>query len=284
MSLKNTKAHKSGILIDEKNRKTLIVPVQISLSPNYNRNQKFHSEMNRQFYHLLFPATKRFTIFFDRSNANNPLIYIYAYFSTQTLQELYKIAKQTMQRLKKYLNNNGLLMKISITQKTHQDLLAKIPKKVDEINPYIYKISTSKITTYLSLAKIYFSPEQEKNDITIFLRDFYSILNIGRVILDLSYNPSKKVTNQNTLAAVTIILEDLNLNELTQNQKKLDSLLSIFSNQSADDSTLGYWFIKKNELMDNYGKIILGQGWKSFSVELEFLNFAAYFNLLIDIN
>ncbi|NHK31482.1 MAG: hypothetical protein FK730_09035 [Asgard group archaeon] len=284
MPLKNASVHKSGILINEKNRKTLIVPFQISLSPDFNRNNKFHSELNRQIYYILSPATKRYTIFFDRSNTNKPIIKINAYFSTLTLQGLYKLAKQTMQRLKNHLNNNGLIVKILAPNKVYQNILSKLPKKVDEIDSNIYKIITSKTTTYLSIAKIYYEPEEEKNDLSIFLRDFYAIANIGTVNLDISYDSSKKDSKQKILVAISILLEDSNLDEIIQNQRKLQSLLSIFSNQAVDTKTLNYWFVKKDELLRNYGKIILGQGWKTFQVELAFLNFASYFNLLIDIN
>ena len=129
MPLKNTTVHKSGILINERNKKTLIVPFQISLSQDFDRNNKFHSDLNRQFYYVLYPATKRYTIFFDRSNTNKPIIKINAYFSTLTLQGLYKLAKQTMQRLKNHLNNNGLIMKILDSNKVYQNIYLSYQKK-----------------------------------------------------------------------------------------------------------------------------------------------------------
>ncbi|NHJ38629.1 MAG: hypothetical protein FK731_01255 [Asgard group archaeon] len=281
MSVKNAKAHKSGILFDEKNRKVLIVPFQILISPNYNKNYIFHTEINRQIFHILFPASKRFTLFFNRTYTNNHCINLFVYVSTKTLHELHKNKKQTINRLKNFLNNNGLLIKIINSEIFLQDLLDSIPKKIDEINPFIYKIITSEKIQYLSLAKIYFPPEQERSDLTILLRDFYALLNNGQIILDVSYNPTKS-NNKNTLAAISIILENSNLEKIIANKKKLDSLLSIFMNNSTDQNSLNFWFIKKKELLENYGKIILGQSWKSFPIDLDFLNFAAYFNLLIN--
>ena len=284
MPFKNATVHKSGILINEKNRKTLIVPFEISLSPDYDSNYKFQTELNRQIYYILSPTVKRFTIFFERSKKNTPIVKINAYFSTMTLQGLYKIAKQTMQRLKNHLNAIGLLVKILDSNKVYQNIQNKLPKKIDEINPLIYKVVTSKATTYLSLAKIYYDPEEEKSDFSVFLKDFYAIANIGSVILDISYDLSKKESKEKILVAVSILIEDSNLDEIIQNQRKLQSLLSIFLNQVIESKTLNYWFVKKDELLKNYGKTLLGQGWKSFPVELNFLNFASYFNLLIDLN
>jgi hypothetical protein len=284
LPLKNATVHKSGILINEKNKKTLIVPFQISISPDFDHNTRFHSNLNKQIYYILSLSAKRYTVLFDRSNTNKPIIKINAYFSTLTLQGLYKIAKQTMQRLKNHLKNNGLVLKILESKKVYQDILSKLPKKIDEIDSNIYKIITSNTTTFLTIAKIYYDQEEEKTDLSIFLRDFYAIANIGSVNLDINYNSSKKESKQKILVAISIKLEDSNLDELIQNQKKLQSLLSIFSNQAIDTKTLNYWFVKKDELLGNYGKIILGQSWKHFQVELPYLNFASYFNLLIDIN
>ena len=132
MSLKNATVHKSGILISEKNKKTLIVPFQISLSSDFNRNTKFQSDLNRQIYYILSLAAKRYTVFFSRSNTNKPIININAYFSTHTLQGLYKLAKQTMLSLKNHLNNNNLVLKILEPKKVYQEILSRLPKKIEE--------------------------------------------------------------------------------------------------------------------------------------------------------
>ncbi|NHJ49522.1 MAG: hypothetical protein FK733_17160 [Asgard group archaeon] len=285
MSLKNAKAYKSGILIDDKNKRTLIVPFQLLLSESYNRNFKFLESLNRQLYHLLFPSANRFTIFFKRSNTNNPIIIVYVYFAAPTLLGLQKLAKQSLQRLKNYLNNIGLIIKIINPENIYNDIMKNTqPQSITEIKTNIHKIVTKTDSSYLSVASLYFPSEQERSDLSVFLRDFYSIINIGQVNLDVSYKVSKKDPIRKNMVGITITIEDTNLMDIVLIQKKLQMLLSIFSDQKDEEEIQNYWFVGRNELLENYGKVILGQGWKSFLVKNEFLNFAAYFNLLLDIH
>jgi hypothetical protein len=283
LSLRNAKIYKSGILIDEKNKKTLIVPFQVFLTKEYDRNLKFQDSLNRQFYHLLIPSTKRFTIFFDRLN-DVPIIYFYTYFSAPTLQGLHKIAKSTLQRIKNYLKSLNLEIKILDTEIIHKSILKKseIQTIIDK-KSNIFQIVTKNETIYLTSAILSFPPEQEVSDITDLLRDFYAILKSGRVCLDVSYDETQKDVLKQNKIGINITIDNSVFENIVTNQKKLQSLLSIFSNQVEDTEARSYWFADRNELMKNYGKIILGQGWKFFPIEANFLNFAAYFNLLIDL-
>ncbi|MCK5184963.1 MAG: hypothetical protein KAQ95_11700, partial [Candidatus Heimdallarchaeota archaeon] len=84
-------------------------------------------------------------------------------------------------------------------------------------------------------------------------------------------------------ASVTIILENEKLEEIKLAQKKLATLLKVFSNHMSEEEKKNFWFLNPSELMSNLGKIMVGQGPKYFPADHNnLLDFSAFFNLLID--
>ena len=73
------------------------------------------------------------------------------------------------------------------------------------------------------------------------------------------------------------------LEEIKNAQKKLSSLLKVFSNHMPVEERINFSIIGSSELMPNLGKIMIGQGTKYFTADYnDLLDFSAFFNLLVD--
>ncbi len=280
MSLRNAQALKSGILLQDSKKKSIIVPIQIIPTQNWDENSKFPEKMNGQLFNLLFPKMDRCTIFFDRDSENKPVLLMFAYLSSQATKDLAFKTKRFVTNLVRFLAEVNLKIKLLDTQEVLKELLEKIPKSINEVSPRLFEI-TSIRKSYLSLTTIFYDSEEEKNDLVVLLRDFYSHLSYGRVSLDITTKTGKKQSDLIVEASISITLERENFDEVKQDQRKLQSLLKIFSSHIEDKSIRRYWFVTKAELAENFGKVILGQGWKYFIVDTNaLLDFAAFFSLL----
>jgi hypothetical protein len=101
--------------------------------------------------------------------------------------------------------------------------------------------------------------------------------------IDIQKETKKKQSDYQTTASVTIILENEGLEEIKLAQKKLSSLLKVFSNHMSEEEKKNFWFLNTSELMANLGKIMVGQGPKYFTADHNnLIDFSSFFNLLID--
>jgi len=283
MSLKNARAYKSGILLQDSDKLSLIVPLQIHLATDFNKQIRIPQKINQPIYGLLLQNATRYTFFFERNELNKPKILLYIYFTGRNQKELLLKVKSTINNLVRFLADLKLKVKILDSKQTLQQMLDNIPNSINEVAPGLSKISLEKSETFLSVAKLFFTNDSDKGDLIYFLNDFYSHLSQGRINLDVQKNTKKKQSDQQTTASITIILENEKLEAIKLAQMKLSSLLKVFSNHMSEDEKKNFWFINTSELMNNLGKIMVGQGSKYFSADHNtLLDFSAFFNLLID--
>ncbi|HUT79897.1 MAG TPA: hypothetical protein VMZ29_01740 [Candidatus Bathyarchaeia archaeon] len=286
MSIRYAQAHKGGILFDQQDKKTLIIPFKIELSSTYDRSIKFPESINRPFFYFFYPSIYRYTIFFGRDKANKPEISLNIYLTSSTQKGLSQKALQVVSSLKTNLANHGISLILLDPEKYLKKLQSKIPISVTEVDPTTFSIKRSIDSNFLSVAKLFFVEDHNAlDDLPVFLRDFYSILNKGELNLDIINTPVKKDSKFKSSAAITISLEISKLDEHTKVSKKLDSLLKLFCNQKPDNLTTSYMFVNHHELQEHYGKMIMGQGWKYMPIDYtNFLNYAAFLNILLDTN
>ncbi|MBN1328742.1 MAG: hypothetical protein JXA54_04635 [Candidatus Heimdallarchaeota archaeon] len=286
MSIRNAHAFKSGILFDQSDKKILIIPFKVEISPTYDRSLKFPETINRTLYYLFYPSVYRYTIIFSRDIANKPEIFLNIYLTAKTQTELSQKAPQVALSLKSNLTNYGISLINIDTQNYLKKLQSKIPFSVTAVNPLIYNIKGSFGINFLSVAKLFFDENHDAlNDLPVFLRDFYSVLNKGELNLDIINAPVKKDSKFKSSVSIIISLETSKLEQHTKVSKKLDSLLKLFCNQRPDNSTINYSFVNHQELQEHFGKLIMGQGWKYMPIDYtNFLNYAAFLNILLDTN
>ena len=283
MSLRNARTYKSGILLQDKEKLTLIVPFQILLAHDFNKQIKIPRKITQPLYELLLQNTRRYTLFFKRTEENKPKLEVYAYFTGSHQKELLAKVKSTTNNLVRFLADFKLKVKILDTQKILEEILQSIPASINEVAPGLYNVILDKKQTYLSIAKLYFTHDTDKGDLIYFLNDFYSHLSLGQLNIDVQIISKKKQTPLQTSAAISVILEDEILEMIKSPQKKLSSLLRIFSNHMPSEERNNFWFLNSQELMTNSAKIMIGQGIKYFSADYtNLLDFSAFFNLLID--
>ena len=154
---------------------------------------------------------------------------------------------------------------------------------MNEISSGLYKASLEIGETYISVAKLFFTNDSDKGDLIYFLNDFYSHLSQGNLNIDVQIKSKKKQIALQTTASIIVMLENRKLEAIKISQKKLSSLLKVFSNHMPEEERKNFWFLDSQELMTNLGKIMIGQGSKYFSADYNnLLNFSAFFNLLID--
>ncbi|NHJ32616.1 MAG: hypothetical protein FK732_07120 [Asgard group archaeon] len=282
MSLNNARAYKSGILFQDSEKLSLIVPLQILVPKDFNKQIKISQKINQPLYGLLLQNVTRYTFTFDRNEFNKPKLFLYIYFSGRNQKELLVKVKNTINSFTRFLTDLKLGVKILDSTQTLQQMLDKLPSSINEVAPNLYALSLRRGKAFLSAAKLFFTRDSDKGDLIYFLNDFYSHLSQGKLNLDVQIKTQKKQSERQTTAAITIILENKSLEAIKIAQKKLSSLLKVFSNHMSEEEKINFWFIKSTELMNNLGKIIVGQGPKYFSAnQNNLLDFSAFFNLLI---
>ncbi|MHA1171584.1 MAG: hypothetical protein ACTSQ3_05855 [Candidatus Heimdallarchaeota archaeon] len=283
MSLRNARTYKSGILLQDSDKLTLIVPLQIHLAADFNSQIRISQKINQPIYGLLLQNVARYTFFFDRNELNKPKLLLYIYFTGINQTELLTKVKSTINTLVRFLADLKLKVKILDSKQTLQQMLDCMPNSIDEVAPGLYRISLEKSNAFLSVAKLFFTYDSNKGDLIYFLNDFYSHLSQGRLNIDIQKKTKKKQSNYQTSASVTVVLENEKLDEIKLAQKKLSSLLRVFSNHMSEEDKKNFWFLSTSELMANLGKIMVGQGSKYFTADHNnLLDFSAFFNLLID--
>ncbi len=283
MSLKNARTYKSGILLQDSEKLTLIVPLQIHLATDFNKQLRIPQKINQPIYGLLLQNVARYTFIFDRNELNQPKLFLYIYFTGINQTELLTKVRSTISSFVRFLTDLKLKVKILDSKQTLQQMIDSIPNSINEITPGLYQISIEKRKAYLSVAKLFFTIDSNKGDLIHFLNDFYSHLSQGRLNIDIQRKTKKKQSVFQTTASVTIILENEKLEEIKLTQKKLASLLKVFSNHMSEEEKRNFWFLNTSELMSNLGKIMIGQGPKYFPADhTNLLDFSAFFNLLID--
>jgi len=283
MSLKNARPYKSGILLQDSDKLSLIVPLQIQLATDFNKQIRIPQKINQPIYGLLLQNVARYTFFFERNELNKPKLLLYINFTGKSQTELLTKVKSTINTLVRFLADLKLKVKILDSKQTLKQMLDGIPNSISEIAPGLYQISLEKSKAFLSVAKLFFTNDSNKGDLIYFLNDFYSHLSQGRVNIDIQKETKKKQSDYQTTASVTIILENEGLEEIKLAQKKLSSLLKVFSNHMSEEEKKNFWFLNPSELMSNLGKIMVGQGPKYFPADHNnLLDFSAFFNLLID--
>lgn len=283
MSLRNARTFKSGILLQDPEKLSLIVPLQILLASDFNKQLRIPQKINQPIYSLLLQNVSKYTIFFRRNELNKPKLLFYIYFNGRNQTELLTAVKSTINNLVRFLADIKLKAKILDSKQTLQQMLDNIPNSINEVTPGLYKISLKKGESFLSVAKLFFSDESDKGDLIYFLNDFYSHLSLGSLNIDVQKKSVKKQTKLQTTASITVILENAKLEEIKSAQKKLSSLLKVFTNHMPEDERKNFWFISSSELMPNLGKIMVGQGSKYFLADHnDLLDFSAFFNMLID--
>ena len=283
MSLKNARTYKSGILLQDSEKLTLIVPLQIHLATDFNKQLRIPQKINQPIYGLLLQNVARYTFIFDRNELNQPRLLLYIYFTGINQTELLTKVKSTINSFVRFLTDLKLKVKILDSKQTLQQMIDSIPNSINEIATGLYQISKEKGKAYLSVAKLFFTNDSNKGDLIHFLNDFYSHLSQGRLNIDIQRKTKKKQSVYQTIASVTIILENEKLEEIKLAQKKLASLLKVFSNHMSEEDKRNFWFLNTSELMPNLGKIMIGQGPKYFPADHNnLLDFSAFFNLLIE--
>ncbi len=283
MSLRNARTYKSGILLQDSDKLTLIVPLQIHLAADFNSQIRISQKINQPIYGLLLQNVARYTFFFDRNELNKPKLLLYIYFTGINQTELLTKVKSTINTLVRFLADLKLKVKILDSKQTLQQMLDCMPNSIDAVAPGLYRISLEKSNAFLSVAKLFFTYDSNKGDLIYFLNDFYSHLSQGRLNIDIQKKTKKKQSNYQTSASVTVVLENEKLDEIKSAQKKLSSLLRVFSNHMSEEDKKNFWFLSTSELMANLGKIMVGQGSKYFTADHNnLLDFSAFFNLLID--
>ncbi len=286
MSIRNAQAHKSGILFDQTDKKTLVIPFKIELSSRYDCSLKFPENINRPFFYFFYPSIYRYTLFFNRDKNNKPEILLNAYLTANTLKDLSNKAPQIIMTLKTNLENQGLSLKLIDPERYLKQLQVKIPYSITELTPTTFNVKGNFGSSFISVAKLLFEEDHDAyNDFPVFLRDFYSILNKGELCLDIINAPINRKSKLKSSATITIQIESAKLEEHKKNTQKLDSLLTLFCNYKPDNPTTRYLFINHQELQEHYGKLIMGQGWNYIPVDYtNFLNYAAFLNILLDTN
>ncbi|MCK5046061.1 MAG: hypothetical protein KAJ76_02425 [Candidatus Heimdallarchaeota archaeon] len=283
MSLKNARTYKSGILLQDSEKLTLIVPLQIHLATDFNKQIRIPQKINQLIYGLLLQNVARYTFIFDRNELNQPKLLQYIYFTGINQTELLTKVKSTINSFVRFLADLKLKVKILDSKQTLQQMLDSIPNSINEVTPGLYQISLEKSKAFLSVAKLFFTNDSNKGDLIYFMNDFYSHLSQGRLNIDIQRKTKKKQSDFQTTASVTIILENEKLEEIKLAQKKLATLLKVFSNHMSEEEKKNFWFLNPSELMSNLGKIMVGQGPKYFPADHNnLLDFSAFFNLLID--
>ena len=208
---------------------------------------------------------------------------MYIYFNGRNQKELLAKVKNTISSFTRFLADLKIRVKILDSAQVLQQILDNMPSSLNEVVPGLYSISLRSGKVFLSVAKLFFTRDSDKGDLIYFLNDFYSHLSYGKLNLDVQIETKKKQFDRQTTAAITIILENKKFDAIKITQKKLSSLLKVFSNHMSEEEKINFWFIEPTELMNNLGKIIVGQGPKYFSAnQNNLLDFSAFFNLLIN--
>jgi len=283
MSLRNARTFKSGILLQDSEKISLIVPLQILLASDFNKQIRIPQKINQPIYGLLLQNVSKYTLCFRRNELNKPKLLLYLYFTGRNQKDLLTAVKNTINNLVRFLADIKLKVKVLDSKQTLQQMLEKIPSSINEVTPGLFNISLENGKSFLSVAKLFFSEDSDKGDLIYFLNDFYSHLSLGSLNIDVQKKTKKKQSNLQTIASITVILEDEKLEKVKAAHTKLSSLLKVFSNHMPEDERKNFWFMSSQELMANLGKIMVGQGSKYFTVDHnDLLDFSAFFNMLID--
>ena len=228
MSLKNAHAYKNGILLKDAEKFSLLVPIQITLSENFKKEVKIQEKINRSLFYFLTQNTNRYSIIFDRDSNNNPKMIFYLYFSDNEKTKLFENAQSAMTHLNKFLMDLNLKIIFLNAEKILQEILSRLTTSIIEIAPKIYQVKIKNGMTYLFVIKLFFEHDQEKNDFTAFLKDFYKISKQGFTSIDIINQKYKKQSETKVMSSITITIFENNLDIIKNALKRMLSLLQIF--------------------------------------------------------
>ncbi|MBD3191714.1 MAG: hypothetical protein GF308_13790 [Candidatus Heimdallarchaeota archaeon] len=282
MSLKDAKVTKEGIFLETLQKKVLIVPVRLTFtkpSPKSSRTPFF----NNQTISKLFSANlSRYTIIFEKERKRSRRIIFLPYFSNSSLSQLSSNSKHFLNNFARLLKELDLELLPIEAMNFFQNLQKKFPKTITEISSGIFKIQGNEKSFYISTMQMPFTNTEEKKNLSFYIQDFFAMITYGRVIIDVKHSSSDKSNTPISQAAVRITLEAPSLAIIKQDLKRVLSLIKIFINKPLNQLKEPFLLLDQNLLQENYGKIILDQGW-DFEVATcdELLKFIDLFQLVI---
>lgn len=282
MSIGTAKVTELGILIGENQKKSIIVPLRISV----NSEDKFRKEsyFGKRLFHLLAQNFSRYTIIYDKKDETSFEFRIYVYFSLISGKESVLELKQTLKRFKDLLLEYNYKLSLIDSQQTLNLFLERLPSHIEEYSPSKFRITTKQDPYYLTIANFVFNDEPDKKAFFSFLKDFLVLSPLGRVNIDVinSRKKSQGIYQRISEVAITLVLDGKNGEEIVVAQKKLLPIMKMLSDLNQQLSGVKINFIDKTILLENFGKIIFGQGWRYFVSDYKgILDFDYHFSLLL---
>ena len=265
MSISSAKVTELGILIGSEKKKTIIVPLQI-VAPKKDPYKSVTNLFSKRIFSLLTQYFNRYTLIYNKINEDSFEIQLLIYYSLFLGKKSVPELKQALQLLKDLFVENGFKISL-INPKTVLDILTnRIPLEIIEHKSPIFQIKTEHGQYYLAIAKFLFSDKPDKSALFSFLKDFLVISPIGRLNIDV-INSKKKIKDtyqKISEVAITLSLENSTSEELKLGLKKILPIINILTQSNQNSSSMQISLIDKQELLDHFGQIIFGQGWKHF--------------------
>lgn len=282
MSLRSAKAIPAGILFQNSVKQILLVPLRITTLQITDSTDYKPSNTFEVIYQVLLQKTKKYTIFIEKKSQEDFEIILYLYFSSEQ-DSLQKVTKNTIKHLVELFAEVGFKLTLIDADILLKKLQKKIPLNIEEISSSVYQITTQSYSYYLTLALFKFKESPDKEAFLSFMKDFKTLVRSGSLILDIT-NELKKIKDERKLigeATISIKIEDSKLDSIKRVKKTIDSLIAMFSKINDRVKNVDISYVNSKEITNNFGKVILGQGWHSVIADYDdLLDLETIFNLL----
>ena len=282
MSLRSAKAIPAGILFQNSVKQILLVPLRITTLQITDSTDYKPSNTFEVIYQVLLQKTKKYTIFIEKKSQEDFEIILYLYFSSEQ-DSLQKVTKNTIKHLVELFAEVGFKLTLIDADILLKKLQKKIPLNIEEILSSVYQITTQSYSYYLTLALFKFKESPDKEAFLSFMKDFKTLVRSGSLILDIT-NELKKIKDERKLigeATISIKIEDSKLDSIKRVKKTIDSLIAMFSKINDRVKNVDISYVNSKEITNNFGKVILGQGWHSVIADYDdLLDLETIFNLL----
>jgi len=284
VSFEKIHAFRTGLLFEKREHFVFVLFLLFRKKSTASLDKIFSETVsNQQIQSVLNKLSSRYTFIFCREPNNHPAIKMNLYLIGRSQKDLTEKTKRAVSKLRALFDVLGLEFIIQDARKELEKIKIKMPKAIASIRPAVFLIEDSKASSFFSAIKLNLNSLEERRDFLVLLKDFYSIFNTGRIILDVYKDEAlSQVAARNELKiAILIILEGKNKEMIMKEQKRLLSLLSMLQLSLLEDGKQKYQQIPEWELKANFLKILFNQAWDFRSVETrDWLNFLEFFKLL----
>jgi hypothetical protein len=190
------------------------------------------------------------------------LLKINGYFIETKKSPLRWRSEKTMSALTRLVNDYSLSLQLIDGKILLKSLLDLIPQQIDEISPILFKITTSSNKDYfLSCTQFPVTTKEMQDSLSTFLKDIFNVAPMGRINLDFvpPETLNKKAEKNGTKIAAMMVLLGEDLEIIKSSQREYLSLLRMLFTNRSKQELLGT-FLQRQQIQENFGKIILSQG------------------------